>query len=117
MIELLLYFLRKRKAIATLPSTYGVSELLKIGSRVADYLVEVKEETQDTVEFSGNVSDWVVGYIPVDHLATKGSVSEYSVKMAMIENLKFGKLVWTYMISVVRSEQLNITCYIKPYKS
>ena len=117
MIEFFISLLRKRRAIATLPTTRTISELLKLSGRVADYLVEVREETQDTLKFGGNVADWVVKYIPPDYLATKGSVSEYGVKATIRDSVKPSGLVWTYGVSVINVERLDFSCYIKTYSS
>ena len=117
MIEFFISLLRKRRAIATLPTTRTVTDSLKLGGRVADYLVKVREETQDTLKFGGNVADWVVKYIPPDYLATKGSVSEYGVKTTIRDSVAVSGLVRTYGVSVINVERLDFSCYIKQYKS
>ena len=116
MIDFILHLLRKRKGFIAKSPIQTIAERLNIGGRVADYLVEVREETQDTVKFSGNVADWVVKYIPPDYLTVKGSVSEYGVKITISETVKIDGLTWTYSISRIFTERLNIRCYIKPYR-
>jgi len=117
MIGFIFHLLRKRAGFVAKSPIRTITERLNIGGRVADYLVEVREETQDTVKFGGNVADWVVKYIPPDYLTAKGSVSEYGVKTAIKEIVRVGGLVWTYGVSVINVERLDFACYIRTYSS
>jgi len=117
MIEFFISLLRKRRAIATLPSKRIVTDSLKLSGRVADYLVKVSEETQDTLKFSGNVADWVVKYIPPDYLSVSGRVGENCVKTTIRDSVKLGGLVWTYGVSVINVERLDFACCIRQYTS
>ena len=117
MIEFFISLIRKRRVVVPQPATRSISELLKLGGRVADYLVEVREETQDTVKFSGNVSDWLVKYMPPDYLAVKGRVGEYGVKIVVRDSVPLGGFVDNCGVSVINEERLNVACYIKTYIS
>jgi len=117
MIGFIFHLLRKRRGFIVKSPIRTITERLDISGRVADYLVEVREETQDTVKFGGNVADWVVKYIPPDYLTVQGSVSEYGVKTTIRDSVKPSGLVWTYGVSVINVERLDVACYIKTYSS
>ena len=117
MIEFFISLIRKRKVVVPQPTTRSISEFLKLDGRVASYLVEVREETQDTVKFGGNVADWVVKYLPPDYLPVGGSVSEHSVKTTIKDSIKVSGLVWIHGVSVINVERLDVACYIKTYSA
>ena len=115
MISYIFHLLRKRRGFIIKSPIKKITDKLSITGRVANYLFVVREETQDTIKFGGNVADWVVKYIPPDHLTVKGSVTEFGVKRNIYETVKIGGLVWTYIKSPIITERLNIQCHIKPY--
>jgi len=117
MIEWLLPFFIRRRFVGRRQPSQGVTEHLKVQGRVADYLVRVEREVSDTVKFDGAVSDWVVKYIPPDYLPIDGRVGEYGVKIVQEDAVKVGGLVWIYMVSRKTTDELNIRCYIRTYKS
>jgi len=117
MIEWLIPFFIRRRFVGRRQPSQGVTEYLKIQGRVADYLIRVEREISDTVKFDGAVADWVVKYIPPDYLPISGRVDEYGVKIVQEDAVKVGGLVWIYMVSRKTTDELNIRCYIKTYKS